>query len=167
MTEFYDSARFGLIPAGSDAALYVDGRFAVPAADWGRFGKTRGITVIGGASAAAHAGAIDFELYNPAFSGDGLREWALARKAMNCRARVYIDRANLQRAKNLVGDLPNVCYWVSTLQLDNGRQWTVTDLIADIFAVEHVMLTPEVVWAVQFAGGMTAAYDTSLLLGDW
>jgi hypothetical protein len=164
VTQFYDSARFGLIPAGADAALYYDGKFAVTPGQAKRFGRVRWITVTGGASAAAHAGAIDFELYNPAFNGDAMREWALARKAMNTRARVYSSRGNLQRALNLVGDLQNVVFWVATL---DERQWGATDLLADIFTVDHVNLPAGRLWANQWNGGPSAQYDTSTLLGAW
>lgn len=163
---FYDSARWGLIPEGADAALYWDGRYAPPASAMGRFGRTRRITVLGGAAAAANAGAADFESGNEVFTGNQLLEWAQARQAMNARARVYCDFENLPRAYSLVGHLRCVCWWLATLELDNGRQWTAEDLAAE--ALRHEVTVPlETVWAVQYAGGMTAAYDTSLLLSDW
>jgi hypothetical protein len=164
VTTFFDSARWGLIPPGSDAALYMDGRYAVPAADLGRFGMTRFITVIGGTAAAAHAGIADWEAGNAVYEGDALRQWALARKAMNCRARVYCDRANLQDALNLAGDLPNVIFWLSTL---DGKQWTAADLLADIDAVDHVVLPVDRLWAIQWQGGPSAPYDESILCGAW
>jgi hypothetical protein len=164
VTEFFDSARWGLIPAGADAALYVDGRYTVPAADWSRFGKTRGITVIGGAAVAAKAGCADFEEGNALYTGDALREWALARKAMACRARVYCARKDLQRALNLVGDLVNVVFWVATL---DGRPWTAPDLLADIDEVNHVVLPAGRLWAIQWQGGPSAPYDLSTLVGTW
>jgi hypothetical protein len=164
VTTFYDSARWGLIPEGADAALYWDGRYAPPASALSRFGSVRRITVIGGAAAAAHAGIADWEPGNAVFEGDALRQWALARKVMNCRARTYTDRANLQDALNLVGDLPNVVFWVSTL---DGKQWSVPDLLADIDAIDHVVLPVDRLWAIQWKGGPSAAYDTSELAGAW
>jgi hypothetical protein len=163
-TTFYDSARWGLIPAGSGAALYWDGRYAPPASALSRFGKVRRITVLGGASAAAHAGCADYELGNAIFGGDALREWALARKAMNCKARVYSSRADLQRVINLVGDLPNVVHWVATL---DGREWSAPDLLADIDEVNHVALPAGRLWAIQWQGGPAAPYDLSTLVGTW
>lgn len=164
MTTFYDSARWGLIPAGSDAALYWDGRYAPPASALSRFGKVRRITVLGGAPAAANAGCADFELGNAVFEGDALRQWALARKAMNCKARVYSSRADLQKALNLVGDLPNIVHWVATL---DGKPWTAADLLADIDEANHVVIPAPRLWAVQYAGGPSAPFDTSLLYGTW
>jgi hypothetical protein len=166
VTQFFDSARWGLIPAGADAALYADGRYSLTQqqADAHPFGAVRWITVLGGASAAAHAGIADWESGNAVFTGDALRQWALARKAMDCRARVYCDRANLQDALNLVGDLPNVIFWLSTL---DGKQWTAADLLADIDAVEHVVLPAERLWAIQWKGGPSAPFDQSVLCGAW
>jgi hypothetical protein len=162
---FYDSARWGLIPSGSDALLYWDGRYAPPASEIKRFGRTRRITVLGGAFAAAHAGAIDFEAGNAAYEIKGrLREWAEARKTMDCRARVYCNRSDLPKAHSLVGDLPNVCWWVATL--DNKR-WTLAEIAANILTEARLRIDPERIWAVQYAGGMTAKYDVSLLMGDW
>jgi hypothetical protein len=163
-TTFFDSARWGLIPAGSDAALYWDGRYAPPPSALSRFGKVRRITVLGGAPAAAHAGCADYELGNAIFEGDALREWALARKAMACKARVYSSRADLQRVINLVGDLPNVVHWVATL---DGRAWTAPDLLADIDEANHVVIPAPRLWAVQYAGGPMAQFDTSILYGAW
>jgi hypothetical protein len=88
--DFYDSTRPGLIPAGSYACLYFDGLYKATAEDAARFHQVRWITVEGGAAAAAHTGCIDFEEGNPAFTGSRLRDWAEARRAMNCRARVYV-----------------------------------------------------------------------------
>jgi hypothetical protein len=165
MSIFYDSARWGLIPSGADALLYIDGRYAPPASELKRFGRTRRITVLGGTNAAAHAGAIDFEEGNAAYEVHGrLRDWALARQAMNCRARVYSNRSDLPKAHALVGDLKNVVYWVATL--DNKR-WTAAEILADILLAERLRLDPAKIWAVQYAGGMTAKYDTSILLGTW
>lgn len=164
MTEFYDSARFNLIPAGARAALYYDGRYAATPEQAKRFGNVRWITVLGGAAAAAHAGAIDWELGNAAFQGSALQAWVGARRAMNCRARVYVDRANLPAAYALVGGEPNVVWWLSTL---DSRQWTAADLLADVLAAERIALEPGTLWAIQWKGGPSAFYDTSELVGTW
>jgi hypothetical protein len=159
MTDFYDSSRWGLIPAGARALLYGDGRFAVTQAQSRRFTAVRWITVFG----SADCGAADFENGNSVFEGAALRNWAEARKAMGCRARVYTDFANLATAHGRVGDMPNVVYWLATL---DGVVANVTELAET--AREHgVTLTPEQIWAVQYKGGPTAPYDESLLLGIW
>jgi hypothetical protein len=163
MTVFYDSARWGLIPEKSRALLYMDGRYAATPADARRFSAVRWITVLGGTAAARSAGAIDFEAGNEAFTGEQLREFVIERQAMNCRARVYCDRANLAAAYARVHDLPNVCYWISTL---DGKKWTAAELAANLPAYGVKLAEPQL-WAVQYEGGPTAAYDTSLLLGAW
>lgn len=163
MTIFYDSARYGLIPAGADAALYYDGRYAVTPEQAQRFGHVRWITIAGGAAAAAHAGAIDWEYGNLAFEGNQLLEWAQARQAMNARARVYVDFANLPRAHSLVGSLPCVAWWLATL---DGVGRTAEGLA--VMAQQHgVTLDPSRIWAQQYAGGMTAAFDISIVFGDF
>jgi hypothetical protein len=163
LSEFYDSARWGLIPAKADAMLYWDGRYAATAEDAKRFGKVRWITVLGGEAAAANAGAIDYENGNLAYEGSQLRAWAAARQEMNCRARVYCNRSDLPRAIAAVDGLSSVSYWIATL---DNRKWTAADLIADILAL-GVTLAEGDLWAVQYAGGMTAEYDTSMLYGTW
>lgn len=162
MTVFYDSARYGLIPAGADAALYHDGRYAVTAEQASHFGRVRWITIAGGAAAAAHTGAIDWEYGNLAFEGNQLLEWAEARQAMNARARVYVDFANLPRAYSLVGHLRCVCWWLATL---DNTQRTAEELAAKAQDC-GVTLPLETIWAQQWRGGMTAPYDESILLGS-
>ena len=159
MTEFYDSSKWGLIPAGSDALLYMDGAFAASRQDAKRFRAVRWITVLG----SANAGAGDFEEGNALFEASGrLREWAEARKAMGCRARVYCDLSNLKAAHAQVGDLENVVFWLALY----GEKLTAEQLAA---AGEPygVLLDPAKIWAQQFAGGPSAPYDESLLLGAW
>jgi hypothetical protein len=148
--DFYDSTRPGLIPEGAHACLYYDGDYKATAEQAERFQAVRWITVEGGAAAAAHTGAIDFELGNPAFTGSRLRDWAEARKAMNCRARVYTDLANLSKAMAQVTGLGNVVFWLATLDGDKL----------------HAGWMPRL-WGVQYAGGPTADYDQSVLYGAW
>lgn len=162
---FYDAVTPANIPRGAYACLYMDGRYRASPVQALRFAKTRWITVLGGAAAAADAGCADFEEGNSVFSTPGaLRAWALERKAMNCRARIYCDRANLFRAWEEVGGLPNVVWWISTL--DDNPRWTAAELAAEA-AARGVRLNVDEFWAVQYAGGEHAAYDTSRLYGVW
>jgi hypothetical protein len=120
--------------------------------------------VLGGAAAAAQAGCADFEAGNLVFGSDRLTDWVAARRAMNCRARVYTDRANLPRAHALVGSQPNVAWWLSTL---DNREWSAAELLADVLAAEQIALEPSSLWAVQYAGGMNAPVDTNILFSTW
>jgi hypothetical protein len=158
--DFYDSARWGLIPHGARAMLYYDGRFAATPADAERFGPVRWITVLGGASSALHTGAIDYEIGNLAYDGSQLRDWAAARKAMNCRARVYCSRSDAAKAWDQVHDLANCVMWIATL---DNRRWPAAQLAADLQQNWHADIPVDRLWGNQFAGGMTAAYDTSQL----
>ena len=78
-----------------------------------------------------------------------LRAFVEGRKSMNVRARVYCDLANLPTVRS---DLEGLEYlvWLSTL---DGNKLSPG-------------YTPGL-WGVQFAGGPTAAYDTSVLYGVW
>lgn len=159
MTQFCDSARWGLIPAGANALLYGDGRYAATAEDAKRFGRVRWITVLG----SAGCGAGDYEEGNALFEPGRLRSWVLARRAEGWRARVYTDLANLGDAHGLVGDLANVCWWIATL---DGVQRTAAEVVA-LAAGHGVHLAPSAIWAQQWKGGPSAAYDESVLLGTW
>lgn len=148
--DFYDAVTPGNIPQGAHACLYYDGEFAATAGQAKRFAAVRWITVLGGAAAAAHTGILDWEKGNADFTGTELRDWAAQRKAMNCKARVYVDRANFAAASKDVEGLDNVWWWIATLDGDKlSATWTGR------------------LWAVQYAGGMTAKVDTSVLYGAW
>jgi hypothetical protein len=163
MTEFFDSARWGLMPAGADVMLYWDGRYAASKQDAKRFRAVRWITVIGGGAAAASAGAADYEQGNAVLEVPGrLREWAEQRKAMGCRARVYTDLSNLKAAHALVGDLENVVFWLAVY----GEKLTAEQL-AVAGEPYGVTLEPRQVWAQQYGGGPAAPYDTDWLAGAW
>lgn len=145
--DFYDSTQPALIPQGSHACLYYDGDYAATAAQAKRFAATRWITVLGD---YAHCGIADFEAGNAVFSQPGaLRAFVAGRRKMNVRARVYCDRANLPTVRSELEGLEYLV-WISTLDGDK--------LSANY--------TPGL-WGVQFAGGMTAEYDTSVLYGVW
>lgn len=155
MTDFYDSVRWAMIPAGADACLYSDGRWKAPPDAAHRFRRVRWITVLGDKG----SGCGDYEPGNDLFEIPGrLRTWAEGRKAGGWRARVYTDRDNFGSAHAAVGDLPNVRYWVATL---DGIPKTAAELGAEL------RIDPGLVWAQQFAGGINAPYDTSALLGTW
>ena len=159
LTEFYDSAKWGLIPAGADALLYIDGRYAASRQDAKRFRAVRWITVLG----SPDAGAGDFEAGNALFEIPGrLREWAEGRHRMGCRARLYTDLSNVKAAHNLVGDLENVVWWLALY----GEKLTAEQL-ADAALPYGVALDPAKVWAQQCAGGPDAPYDTDSLVGPW
>jgi hypothetical protein len=148
MIEVYDSIDPAKIPAGSHALVYYDGKYAAKPSQVKRFKATRWITVLGNYE---HAGIADYEAGNEVFSkGGALRAWCEGRLRMDCRARVYCDRSNYEEAHSLVGDLPNVVWWIGTL---DGNRLSAT-------------YVPKL-WAVQFAGGPTSDVDTSVLYGTW
>jgi hypothetical protein len=170
MTQFYDSARWGLIPAGTRACLYLDGRYAVTPEQAKRFGPRRWITVLGGGAAAGGAGCIDYETGNLAYEGAQLWVWAQERRAMNCRARVYCSRADAARAHAAVGALPNVVWWIATLDGDDA--WTAERMAASLASGDGGSVTPVVIpaeriWGIQWKGGPSASYDESVLTGAW
>ena len=72
-----------------------------------------------------------------------------ARAAMKCRARVYCDRANLPAVRSKLEGLQYLV-WIATLDGDKlSADWTPG------------------LWGVQYAGGQTAEFDTSVLYGEW
>jgi hypothetical protein len=144
---FYDSTRPLLIPSGTHACLYGDGLFEAFPAQASRFAAVRWITVLGN---YLKCGIADYEPGNEVFNPGVLRTWAKGRAAMNCRARVYCDRENLANAQVEVSGLTNVSFWISTL---DGNTLSANYL-------------PDM-WGVQYAGGETANFDTSILYGEW
>jgi hypothetical protein len=145
--DFYDSTQPQLMPAGSHACLYYDGFYAADAEQARRFAAVRWITVIGDYE---NCGIADFEQGNEVFSQPGaLRAWVEGRKGMRVRARVYCDRANLATVRSELEGLEYLV-WLSTLDGDKlSAQYTLG------------------LWGVQYAGGPTANYDTSVLYGVW
>lgn len=145
--DFYDSTQPDLIPAGTHACLYYDGEFAATPEQARRFAAVRWITVLGN---YADCGIADFEAGNAVFSEPGaLRSFVEGRHKMGVRARVYCDRANLPTVRSELDGLTYLV-WIGTLDGDK--------LSANY--------TPGL-WGVQYAGGMTADYDTSVLYGVW
>jgi hypothetical protein len=145
--DFYDSTQPELIPAGSHACLYYDGDYAATAEQAKRFAATRWITVLGD---YANCGIADYEAGNEVYAQPGaLRAWVEGRHKMNVRARVYCDRANLAAVRSHLEGLEYLV-WISTLDGDKLS----------------ASYTPGL-WGVQYAGGVTASYDTSVLYGVW
>jgi hypothetical protein len=145
--DFYDSTRPALIPAGSHACLYFDGDYAATAQQAKRFAAVRWITVLGN---YRDCGIADFEEGNEVYAEAGaLRAWVEGRTSMHCRARVYCDRSNLPKVRGLLEGLEYLV-WLATL---DGEKLSAS-------------YTPGL-WGVQYAGGITAAYDTSILYGTW
>jgi hypothetical protein len=145
--DFYDSTQPELIPEGTHACLYYDGDYAATAEQAKRFSAVRWITVLGD---YANCGIADFEQGNAVFSQPGaLRAFVQGRIDMGKRARVYSDLSNLPTVRS---ELDGLAYLVWLATLDGNK------LSADY--------TPGL-WGVQFAGGPTANYDTSVLYGTW
>jgi hypothetical protein len=145
--DFYDSTQPELMPAGSHACLYYDGDYAATTAQAKRFAAARWITVIGD---YRNCGIADFEAGNEVFSKSGaLRSFVQGRINMGTRARVYTDLSNLPKVRSECEGL-NYLVWLATL---DGNKLNKN-------------YTPGL-WGVQYAGGVDANYDTSVLYGTW
>lgn len=149
--DFYDSTKPNLMPARSHVLVYLDGRYAVAPSDPAlkRFAAVRWITVLGNWE---DAGAVDYEAGNHVYSTPGaLRTYVQGRASRQLRARVYHNRSDTSRVlAELYGLEGHYEHWVATL---DGNK-----LSADYL---HDM------WGVQYAGGVTANYDSSILYGEW
>lgn len=150
----YDSANAASLPAGADVyAAYVNGEFANYSKVRLRFPRARifGIDVIGDSSRAASI--IDWEEGNQCFTPAALKNFVIEReKFMPHTACVYCDRANLPLAEETLKGLWHVL-WITTLDGTRmtGQRTSSGNLIV----------------ATQYAGGLTAPYDTSEVLSDW
>jgi hypothetical protein len=145
--DFYDSTQPELMPEGSHACLYYDGDYAATAAQAKRFAAARWITVLGD---YRNCGIADFEAGNEVFSKSGaLRAFVQGRINMGTRARVYTDLSNLPKVRSECEGL-NYLVWLATL---DGNKLNKN-------------YTPGL-WGVQYAGGVDADYDTSVLYGTW
>jgi hypothetical protein len=149
--DFYDSTKPALMPAGSAVLVYWDGRYAVSPSDLilKRFSAVRWITVLGDWE---NAGAVDYEAGNHVYSAPGaLRTYVQGRASRQLRARVYHNRSDTSRVlAELFGLEGHYEHWVATL---DGNKLSASYL-------------PNM-WGVQFAGGVTSNYDTSILYGAW
>lgn len=146
--DFYDSTRPELIPDGKYACLYYDGDYAAHPDAVLRLGPVRWITVTGDFRTC---GAADYERGNEVFSKPGaLRAWVAGRtQQLGKRARVYCDRDNLTEVRAKLTGL-DWELWLATLD---------GNVLLPSYAPN--------LWAVQYAGGPDADYDTSVLYGAW
>lgn len=146
---FYDAASPENVPSGVYAAVYVNG-FAWPEDEVKRMRKVIRVSVEREASWATHARVIDVE--NGAALPEDVVPFLRERRSHGFRdGTAYVNRSNWDDVRERVEserkarphiELP-AYYWVSTL---DGTQ----DLDA---------------WAVQYQGGMSAAFDLSVLKG--
>lgn len=151
---FYDAASPHAVPSGVYAAVYVNG-FKWPEADVQRMRRVIRVSVEREASWARHARVIDVE------SGAALPEDVVPflheRLSLGHHdGTAYVNRSNILDVHERVvherertGNDHFLCrYWMATL---DGSQPTEYDRL-------HL-------WAVQYHGGMSAAYDLSVLYG--
>jgi len=158
MTDFYDSTQPAKIPHGL-ACLYADGDYQAGTADLDGFSGIKWITVLG----SQWAQIADFERGNAVYEVPGrLQAWAGGMCHQGVMPIVYCGRANLHQAITALGDTPRLL-WIPTL---DGVQRTLAGLVAWV-ADGGVVVDPAHVWACQYAGGVSAAYDTSVLYGEW
>ena len=148
MGDFYDSTQPSKIPAGGHACLYADGDFASGFADLGGFAGIKWITVLGN----QWAQIADFEQGNAVYSNEGaLRAWAGGMAHQGVVPIVYSNLSNLPLVRSRLASLGRpYLVWLATL---DGNKLSAS-------------YTPGL-WGVQFAGGVSADYDTSVLYGTW
>jgi hypothetical protein len=149
--DFYDSTKPALMPSRASVLVYWDGRYKVSPSDLilKRFAAYRWITVLGDWE---NAGAVDYEAGNYVYSTPGaLRMYVQGRASRQLRARVYHNRSDTSRVlAELFGLEGHYEHWVATL---DGNKLSASYL-------------PNM-WGVQYQGGVTANYDTSILYGAW
>lgn len=145
MIHFRDSASPENIPSGSYAAVYINGRFTWSQRDRERMAKIFCVSVQRDAFWAKFARCIDVE--KEAALPEDVPGFIAERRAHGFNdATVYVNRSNIDAVKAEVEQhhLAPPFYWVATL---DGTQ--------------HF----EGAWAVQYAGGVNAPFDVSVLHG--
>lgn len=166
MIQFYDSVNPDHIPSFAEyAALYHDGIYA-PAnrAAAHRFKHKRWITIH---FDYANCSIIDFEKGNPCYQEpSGLRIFAVGRKKMGFKSRIYCDRADLARAFHGLGSMTadeSLLWWIPTA---DDKNWSAEELARDIHQNWGVTIRPERIWANQNVWNRAAGWDRSnLFLG--
>jgi hypothetical protein len=142
---FYDASNSRNVPSGVHAAVYINGNFAWPESEIKRMAKVFRISVFGHGDAWRHARCVDIE------SGDATPESALPFLIERTKhfgdATAYCNRSTRPQVQQLcerAGILHAVRFWIATL---DGTQ------------------NVPGAWAVQYAGGLHAAVDVSVLHG--
>jgi hypothetical protein len=143
-THFYDAASPENVPSGVYAAVYVNG-YAWPEDQIRRMARVIRVSVERDALWARHARVLDVE--NGAGQPQDLVPFIQERRKLGYRdATAYVNRSNWDQCKELVHAAGLPClWWVATL---DGTQ--------DVPGA----------WAVQYYGGIHAAYDLSILHGE-
>jgi hypothetical protein len=144
-THFYDSASPQNVPSGVYAAVYANGAYRWSTQQVDRMERVFHISVLPDATEAEFARCIDVES-GAATPADAVQFVAARRKYGFDDATVYVNRSNWATVRALIAKarLDEPLYWVATLD--------------GTMAVSGA-------WAVQYHGGMSAAYDVSVLLG--
>lgn len=152
--KMYDAADHTKLPGDAGVyAAYVNGEFANYRNVSAQFPRAKvfGIDVIGDAYLAASI--LDWETGNPCFTQEKLKEFVTGRETfMPHTACVYCDESNLPVAEAALKGLWHVI-WLTTLdgRILTGKRTASGNLIV----------------ATQYAGGMTAPFDTSAVMEDW
>lgn len=142
---FYDAANSRNVPSGVHAAVPISGSFAWSQAEIDRMAAIFCYTPLPGAEWARHARCMDIE--SGACSPTDLPPFLIERRRLGFNDGTgYVNRSNWGAAKQACANakIPEPFWWVSTL-----------DGTIDVPGA----------WAVQYAGGMHAAFDLSILLG--
>lgn len=144
MIHFYDSASPENVPSGVYAAVYVNG-FAWPRAQVNRMARVIRVSTSAEADWARDARCIDVET-GAATPADAVAFVRERRRLGFDDATVYVNRSNHDEVAKLIAEvkLAPPFWWVATL---DGTQ--------DVPGA----------WAVQYQGGMHAAFDLSVLHG--
>lgn len=165
MIQFYDSTHPEHIPPFAEfAALYHDGIYApFNKAQAHRFANKRWITIH---FDYRNCSIIDFEKGNPCYSDpSGLRLFAEGRKRMNMQARIYSDRADLEKAKHGLGPMfDEVLWWIPTA---DDKDWSAVELARNCREHWGVDIKPENIWGNQNVWNNAAGWDRSNLFIKW
>lgn len=164
MIQFYDSTTPSVIPNKDYAALYWDGDFGSVGQESAHlFKHIRRITVTGNPD---HAGIIDYEPDNPAFTQARLFDYVSTRARDKRFCVVYAARVNLMEAWDTVGNF-NPLWWIPTL---DGIEWTPETLAKNCAEIWDAPIPVSRIWANQNVGVKQNGghnWDRSNLFLNW
>lgn len=142
---FYDSTEPRNVPSGVHAAVYINGAFAWPESEIKRMAKVIRVSTHGAGDAWKSARVVDIENFDA--TPDSAMPFLIHRTKNYGDATAYCNRSTrpavAERCER-AGILSRVRFWIATL---DGTQ--------DVPGA----------WAVQYAGGISAAVDVSVLHG--